>query len=464
MLDRRRFLGLSAVSLAFGGLRLASGSSPSAAFAPPGRSNALPLALPPGFEQVVFSRHGEEMDDGLLVPGLHDGMGAFRGRGGTVVLVRNHEVIRSAGPEFGPFGAKLERLDRLDRSLLFDAGRRGLPELGGTTTLVFDPTSRRLVRHALSLGGTSYNCAGGETPWSSWISCEEWTGSPVSSPECDYAVEHGWCFEIPADSEPRLLPPLRLASLGRFRHEAVAVAPDGSAVYLTEDMPDGCLYRFLPERAVDRLGGLAEGGRLQALCAIDRPSLDSRNWPESPAAIRPGERLAVRWIDLSETHAPKDDLRLRAFEAGAIRFARGEGAWHGGDAVYVAATTGGPKQLGQVWRYRPSPQEGKPGEQDAPATLELFIESGDRDLLKNCDNVTIAPWGDLFLCEDGEGRDGLVRVTPQGAVSRFALNVADDGELAGACFSPDGRWLFVNLQRYGATVGITGPWESLRSS
>lgn len=462
MIDRRRFLAASALTLAFGGLRRATEATAATIrgelAAPTG-----PLSLPPGFEQVVLSRHGEEMDDGLLVPDLHDGMGAFAGPRGRVILVRNHEVIREQGLRRSAFGARLERLDRIDRSLLYDAGRRGVPELGGTTTLVFDPASRRIERHFLSLGGTSYNCAGGETPWGTWVTCEEWT----QTVDDDCAADHGWCFEVPADPNGGLVAPRRLPGLGRFKHEAVAVTPDGRVVYCTEDRPDGCLYRFLPERP----GELAGPGRLQALHAIDRRSLDSRNWPkESGILVRPRDRFAVRWMDVDETHAPKDDLRDRAFSAGAIRFARCEGAWYGAargegesPAVYVAATTGGPKELGQIWTYRPSPHEGTAREAEAPPTLELFVESTDASLLKNCDNVVVAPWGDLFVCEDGEGACGLVRVSPDGAMSRFALNVVDDGELAGACFSPDGRWLFVNLQKFAATVAITGPWERYRA-
>ncbi|MEC8818485.1 MAG: alkaline phosphatase PhoX, partial [Planctomycetota bacterium] len=149
----------------------------------------------------------------------------------------------------------------------------------------------------------------------------------------------------------------------------------------------------------------------------------------------------------------------RAFAAGAARFARGEGIWHGQDRVYVACTTGGREQIGQVFTYRPSPWEGTDRERTDPGTLELFIEPNDPSLVEMADNLTVAADGDLFICADGPDTNGLTRVTPEGRLERFAMNRANDSELAGPCFSPDGSTLFVNIQRPGATLAITGPWR-----
>ena len=99
------------------------------------------------------------------------------------------------------------------------------------------------------------------------------------------------------------------------------------------------------------------------------------------------------------------------------------------------------------------------GEGDAPGTLELSIEATEGGIIENADNLTIAPWGDLFVCEDGPPGNGLVRISPDGTISRFALNRVSGSELAGACFSPDGRTLFVNIQHQGLTVAIDGPWK-----
>ncbi|NIP58442.1 MAG: DUF839 domain-containing protein, partial [Gemmatimonadetes bacterium] len=114
---------------------------------------------------------------------------------------------------------------------------------------------------------------------------------------------------------------------------------------------------------------------------------------------------------------------------------------------------------GQIWKYVPSPREGTDGEWDEPATLQLFVEADEGALLENADNLTMAPWGDLIVCEDGTGDDYLVGVTPDGDLYRFAHNARSTGEFAGACFSPDGSTLFVNMQSEALTLAITGPWH-----
>lgn len=421
-----------------------------------------PLALPPGFRQFVLTPTGSPMDDGLVVPGKHDGMGCFDGGNDKVILVRNHEIDPAMGVAIGAFGPKLEKLGLIDASRLYDAGAKGVPCLAGTTTLLYDPTKNIVERQFLSLCGTAVNCAGGRTPWGSWISCEECVYRPDGKV---FGKDHGYCFEVPAKLDSGLIEAKPLKALGRFTHEAVAVDPKRPLMYLTEDLLDGAFYRLLMKTP----GVLADGGRLQVLVLNDRPSLDSRNWPPLDAkglavgppviSVRQGDRFTCRWIDIDDVEAPKNDLRARAFAKGAMRLARCEGIWHTGDGVYIAATTGGPKALGQLWRYVPSPHEGTDAESSAPATIELFIESHDASVLKNCDNMCASPWGELFVCEDGSGRDGIVRVRPTGEVHRFALNILNDSELAGVCFSPDGNTLFVNVQDPGMTVAITGPWE-----
>jgi secreted PhoX family phosphatase len=255
--------------------------------------------------------------------------------------------------------------------------------------------------------------------------------------------------------------PEPLKALGRFRHEAVAVDPRSGVVYQTEDLNDGCIYRFIPHQA----GRLAAGGKLQALAIHDRKSLDTRNWPDgSPGDhhVDVGRSLPVAWVDLDQIDAPDDDLRLRAQAAGAARFARGEGMWYGRDAVYFCCTNGGRIKAGQVWRYVPSPHEGQPGEAGDPGRLELFVEPNDTNLLENGDNITVAPWGDLVICEDGEGIQHLVGVTPAGELYKIGRTRLAHDEFAGATFSPDGRTLFVNLQGAGLTLAITGPWPAPR--
>ena len=130
--------------------------------------------------------------------------------------------------------------------------------------------------------------------------------------------------------------------------------------------------------------------------------------------------------------------------------------WYGNDAVYFACTNGGSNQSGQIWKYRPSVNEG--ADDQEPGTLELFIEPNDSAIVKACDNLTVAPWGDLVLCEDQGGNDRLIMVSPDGNCSVLAKNSYSESELAGVTFSPDGSTLFVNIQIDGLTLAITGPW------
>ena len=163
---------------------------------------------------------------------------------------------------------------------------------------------------------------------------------------------------------------------------------------------------------------------------------------------------------MEDIESPEDDLRQSGFYAGCCaRFARGEGIWTGKDGIYFACTDGGVKRKGQIWRYVPSPAEGSPGETKQPGTLELFIEPNDGALVEGCDNVTMAPWGDLIVCEDGNSPQFLVGVRPDG--STYKLGRTTISELAGACFSPDGSTLFVYIQTPGMTLAITGPWKDL---
>lgn len=458
MTSRRDFLRIAGLyTTGFLGLRafvnqpLAAvlAANPPVGFGPLGDDPANLIRLPKDFRYVAFSATGEEMDDGLLVPGMHDGMAAFAGPDGRTLLVRNHEMESDWSDRGSPFGARGERLDRVDQSRIYDRGRGIQPSLGGTTTLVFNPRTQQLERHFLSLAGTERNCAGGPTPWGTWITCEEVNEEPEAHAE----QLHGYNFEVTPSVRPGLVQPVPLKAMGRFRHEAVAVDPRSGCVYQTEDLGDGLLYRFVP----DEPGRLARGGRLQALRLRGERGADTRNWPGTPA-FPIGDPQAVEWIDLEDVDSPLLDLRYRGAARGAAVFARGEGAWWGRDSAYFAMTNGGRMTTGQIFRYRPSPYEGTAREADAPATLELFVEPNDRELVSNCDNLTVAPWGDLVVCEDTTGHCRVVGITPRGEFYVLAALTMEERELAGACFSPDGSTLFVNVQRPGVTLAITGPW------
>ena len=458
-ISRRRFVrSAAAISLGFSGLRCANADSvassqPGVGFGPLADDPEGLLALPEGFRYTVISRRGERMTDGFLVPGSHDGMAAFPGPGGHTLLVRNHEVNPGADPEQGAFGVRNELLSRVDPSLLYDAGSGAGPMLGGTTTLLFNTQAQRLESHHLSLAGTLRNCAGGPTPWGSWITCEETLARAGGA----LTRDHGYPFEVRASLEGLPDRAVALTGMGRFNHEAVAVDPASGVTYQTEDNVASLLYRFVPNVP----GALHEGGTLQALALRDQPSFDTRNF-RGPL-VKPGESFDVEWIGLSDTDAPDGDLNQRGFAAGAARFARAEGMWYGNEEIYFACTTGGQAGKGQIWRYRPSRFEGTAQESGEPGSLELFVEPNDGTLVENADTITVAPWGDLIVCEDGTGDDYLVGITPAGEIYEVAHNLNGDGEFAGCCFSPDGTTLFVNMQSDGLTLAITGDWsESMR--
>lgn len=404
------------------------------------------LDLPQGFSYRVISQLGDAMDDGFVVGDRADGMGCFAIDRRRLALVRNHE-LQVKHQKTGPFQrGDATRIPTYDR----DSDGRPLP--GGTSTLIYNLATGRVERQHLSLAGTIRNCAGGTTPWGSWLTCEEdmtRTGKGVGK-------DHGWIFEVPARARG-LVDPVPLTAMGRFNHEAAAVDPRTGIVYLTEDREDGLFYRFLPERP----GQLARGGRLQALGLRDRPEGgDTSNKGRRDIGV--GAWKAARWIDLTGTDAPDDDLRLRGHKAGAARFARGEGIHWGDGECYFTCTSGGAKALGQVMRYRPSPREGQPGETDAPGMVQLFVESTDPQMFNYGDNLTVGPNGHLIVCEDqySDVSDNYLRgVTPDGSLYPVA-RCRVQTELAGACFSPDGSTLFVNIYSPAKTLAISGPWRS----
>lgn len=461
MFSRRQFAVGGLASIAFAGLArralAAPGQDPG--FEVPGYGSLVPdpgglLDLPEGFTYRILSQAGETMDDGFRVPDYFDGMGCIPVDRMRVALVRNHELA-PGDTALGPAGDDAKLQQRLRARPHFAVGEDGRVLPGGTTTILYDLGSGRKEREYLSLAGTAINCAGGTTPWGSWLSCEEVAENKVDGP---VGRNHGWIFEVSA-RQRGLTRPRPLKALGRFRHEAAVVDPRTGIVYMTEDQDDGLFYRFLP----DGPRRLSEGGRLQALGLRDFPEgADARNW-NGKVIENGGSRQAV-WIDLDGPDNPHGDLRMRGHKAGAALFARGEGIHNGTGELYFTATSGGTAQIGQIFRYVPSPQEGQPGERDAPGRLQLFAESDDTARFNYVDNITVTPWGHLIACED-RSDDGdtnhLKGFTSDGRVYTLAALRAPT-ELAGACFSPDKSTLFVNVYAPGRTLAITGPWSSVR--
>ena len=380
------------------------------------------LQLPSGFEYTSFGWTGDEMSDGRSTPGAHDGMGSFAGPDGLVRLVRNHEISETTGA--------------------FASGMTYDPAAGGgTTTLTFDVRRGELVDSRASLAGLIRPCAGGTTPWRTWLSCEE-TGVVVNG------VQHGYVFEVPAVGAGTGEP---LRGLGRFNHEAAAVDPATGIVYLTEDATPSGLYRFIP----DNRGDLAGGGRLQML-KIGSATVQTYN------DTAPRDYGTVSWVDIDDPDpAPSDpSVVAQGIARGGAQFERLEGIVHHRGILDIVSTSGGPSQ-GQVFEF-----------DLATDRLRLVFHSPSVDVLDSPDNVCRSPRGGIVLCEDGAGDQLLQGLTPWGEIFPFAKNnVVLDGERgftgdfrgaewAGATFEPRrGRWLFANIYTPGITFAITGPWK-----
>ena len=388
------------------------------------RNQAI-LSLPKGFTYRVISMTGQPMSDGTLVPGDHDGMAAYPGPRASTILVRNHELSNNE--------AKFGNTRGVDVS---DALKWDSAVNGGTTTLIVDQQGR-LVQHFASIGGTNNNCAGGLTPWNTWLTCEEAFNTPAENNI--YRKRHGNVFEVPAiASGPVKAQPI--VPMGRFVHEATATDPKTGIVYQTEDRGDSCFYRYVP----DSPGHLFAGGRLQALALKGFQAVNTRsNFMQYLNAPLP-----VEWVDVDEVDPENDTVRYQAQNKGAAIFSRGEGLWYGNGHLYFTCTSGGDIGAGQVFAYDP-----------AAETLTLVVESTDTGVLQAPDNITVGPDGRLYLAEDGSGTDYIVGVNGDGSLYQCVKNNINGSEFCGPCFSHDGRFMYVNIQSPGLTLVIEGPWR-----
>jgi uncharacterized protein len=406
------------------------------------------LALPDGFEYVTFSKIGEIMSDGTPVPIAHDGMAAFRGRRGTTLLIRNHEVRTAPGTVAGSAQAPAEvKYDPLG--------------VGGNTTLLYDTRRGRLERHFVSFAGSIVNCAGGIAYRDAgWITSEE----TVAGPNQGWTRKHGYNFLVSTEADTAQPSPA-LTAMGRFAHEAVATDPRTGIVYQTEDDGnDSGFYRFLPNDKRD----LTKSGRLEQLAIRGEPARQMITGQEV------GRELPVEWVTIDD---PDPDLEggatavaLQGIAKGAALFNRLEGIWYDrrSGGFYFNSTSGGDAALGQVWHYSAHREK-----------LTLFFESPGGSVLDSPDNLLVTPRGGILLCEDdASGADNdthplapgiedvnrLIGINRRGEAFEFAVNTLNDAEFAGATFSPDGDVLFVNIfgdgsPGSGMTCAITGPWR-----
>ncbi|SFK33551.1 hypothetical protein SAMN04487936_111104 [Halobacillus dabanensis] len=363
------------------------------------------MDLPRGFQYRIISEEGGKLSDGRPIPEKFDGMAAFSGPGNSTVLVRNHEL--SGNTKYPVIGKNPYRKE----------------ETGGTTSLVVGP-DRKVTKEYVSSSGTIRNCAGGSTPWGTWLTCEE-----------TLEEGHGYVFEVdPKDPENKISKtPIR--DMGAFSHEATAIDPATGIVYLTEDAGPSYLYRFLPNDRSQRIGALQKGGTLQG-AAIEELSTDERS------EFYTGQKFGIVWKNVDP-----EKPTLDAGNKGCIAFSRLEGAYFEGGVFWFDDTSAGDKNLGRVYRYIP-----------ASNTLELFYESTSQNDLEMPDNICITPWGDLWIAEDGGGVDRVIGMTPEGETYVFAENKVNSSELAGPTFSTDGKTFFINIQSPGMTFAIWGPF------
>ena len=422
------------------------------------------LALPPGFSYEVVTYAGKTtLAEGGPTPSNHDGTAVFDAPGGRLTLIQNHEL---------PAGSAL-----------------GVPHVKGT---VYDPTAldgggctvistdRRGRNHGETVGisGTLTNCAGGPTPWGSWLTCEEtdvvagtaWKGNGKSG---TYSKDHGYVFEVFADG--RVLPePIK--AFGRYAHEALAIDPRQRQVYLSEDAskPNGLFYRWTAPRGVKLGPGIARqlgptSGTLEAMAMImdDGSVLPDVAYLTSAQLGRP---FPVKWVEVPERDGRPTPVR-KQFTGEITRGKKFEGVYGTDQGVYVVNSfafntddlpADAVKHDGMVWFYSYA---------DETITLVTYFphqttgESGARarydDLtFDGPDNVTVTPWGSLVLAEDGAGASHVLSSTPGGPTYAIARNMLNDSEFTGPAFSDDGRTLFVNIQTPGITLAITGPWET----
>ncbi len=426
------------------------------------------LALPAGFRYRVVTRTGETNLDGSLgkTPGGHDGTHAFAAGRGRTALIQNHELSSYQNAIGVPHV----------RGTVYDPGA---VNAGGCTIIETDGEGRNLGEH-VGISGTLTNCAGGHTPWGTWLTCEETetkagTAWKVGDKSGTYQKDHGYVFEVFPGSSTRQLPkPIK--AFGRYAHEALAVSPDRTRVYLSEDAsgPTGLFYRWTAPKGV-RLGpGIANQlganeGTLEAMKIVldDGTVLPDVAYITSAQLGRP---FAVEWVPVPDRDARTTSVRKQFADGTVTRGKKFEGVFGVDSGCYIVNSyafnaadlpADAVKHDGLVWFYDYEdetislvsyfPHQATAETGAAPKFSDMTFDGPD--------NVTATPWGTLVLAEDGVGASHVLSTVPNGPTYAIARNELNDSEFTGPTFSPDGRVLFVNMQTPGITFAITGPWE-----
>jgi uncharacterized protein len=386
-------------------------------YGPLGPPNELGIRLPAGFQARLVARGLETVPGtSYVLPVQPDGQTTFARPDGGWILVTNAEAP---------------------------------PPAGGASAIQFTPAGEVEDAYRI-LSGTTLNCAGGRTPWGTWLSGEEvdeseYDGGPfppgTSLPANPFRGAIWECDPTQAGQG------VRRPALGLFKHEAACVDPVGQHVYLTEDLEDGCFYRFTPESYPDLAAGVLE----VAIVAADG---------------------SVTWAAVPNPQPPPGTTPTREQVEGATRFERGEGIWFDSGVVYVATTRDSKLHAYDTVTQRHSVLYDGKAQTDGPLT--------------DPDNITVSPSGDLLVCENTDGSDGgldIALLTPDLTISRF-LRVEGEkhiydapelgpSELCGVVFDPSGTRMYFTSQRAreqgggdepgpGEIYEVTGPFRTER--
>ncbi|MEU6854261.1 alkaline phosphatase PhoX [Actinacidiphila alni] len=432
------------------------------------------LALPAGFSYRVVTRTGTTtLESGETTPSNHDGTAAFAGARGATLLVNNHEIggPRTAAPYpvphiehlvYDPAAAGGCTVVEVPRH--WDGGGKGHGDEHGRG---HGHGHGEPVGEWVGIAGTSTNCAGGSTPWGTWLTCEETEDKAGSN---GMTKDHGYVFEVDPHDRGANRDPRPVKAFGRYAHEAVVIDPKRGHAYLTEDAsgPNGLLYRWTPPKGFHhgrgRLRTLDDtAGVLQAFRCFDS---GGRFVDDLSRATRTGTVYGVDWVDVPDRDARTTSVR-KQFGAGEVTRARKlEGMWWADGGAYVVSSFArdeSPVQHdGAVWFY-----------DAARRTLTLKVLLGVNTTpeqdgpFDGPDNITVSPYGGLILAEDGVGVQHLFGALDDGRtypLARNELNIGTEqepeySEFTGVTFSPDGDTLFANIQTPGIMLAITGPWR-----